>query len=293
VYAQIISDLSDATGLLNDGYVASDAITPTIERVRPNKWAAVALLSRAYLYENKWDSAIAEATSLISNSGTYSLDSLNAVFLENSTEAIWQLQPVNEGWNTEDGRLFILPATGPTPNSNPGYPVHLSPQLLSSFEAEDERRQDWVDSVVVDSTVYNYPYKYKSATLYSPVIEYTMVLRLGELYLIRAEAEAESGANNSAVADLNVIRHRAGLSDYSGPMDMSSLLLAIMHERQVELFTEWGHRWLDLKRSGNANSVMQQVTPMKGGTWSVDWALYPIPLYDIVQDQNLVQNSGY
>ena len=69
-------------------------------------------------------------------------NSLNAVFLKNSTEAIWQLQPVNQGWNTEDARVFIIPSTGPDGNN---YPVYLSSELLSSFEPGDERRSQWVD----------------------------------------------------------------------------------------------------------------------------------------------------
>jgi hypothetical protein len=295
VYQQIITDLEDAETLLVDGYVASDALTATTERVRPNKWAALALLSRAFLYNQQWDSAQSVATQVINHTAFYALDSLNGAFLKNNPEAIWQLQPVNTGWNTEDAMVFILPPSGPTDNSSTGYPVYLSPQLLASFEQGDERRVDWVDSVIVNGVSYYFPYKYKSATLNAPVTEYTNILRLGEQYLIRAEAEANGGGSGAGAAamDLNVIRQRAGLPAYSGALDQASLMTAILHERQVELFTEWGHRWLDLKRTANVNTVMAQVTPEKGTTWNSDWQLYPLPLYDITQDPNLVQNPGY
>jgi len=295
VYNQIISDLSDAQKLLTDNYVGPDALSSTSERVRPNRWAAKALLSRVYLYTKNWDSAKILSSEVIGNTGLYGLTVLNGAFLKNSREAIWQLQPVNAGWNTEDARLFILPASGPTTNSAIGYPVYLSNELLSSFESGDQRKAHWVDSVIVSNSVYYYSYKYKSASINAPITEYVMVLRLAEQYLIRAEAEANEGGSkiNSAIADLDTIRARAGLPNYSGGNDLVSLSAAILHERQVELFTEWGHRWLDLKRTNGINKAMGMAEGYKGIAWRPEWQYYPIPLYDITEDPNLVQNQGY
>jgi hypothetical protein len=174
-----------------------------------------------------------------------------------------------------------------------GYPVYLSNQLINSFEQADQRRANWIRSVTGgNSTTYYYPSKYKSATLNAPVTEYQMVLRLGEQYLIRAEARAHLNKITDALSDLNVIRHRAGLHDTTAT-NQDSLLDLIYHERQVELFTEWGHRWLDLKRTGKIDDVMGKVAVLKGTTWSPNWTLYPIPLYDIIQNPNLGQNPGY
>jgi len=293
VYQQVIADLKESQGLLSNGYVASDAMSNTLERVRPNKWAATALLARAYLYSGAYDSAEIQATAVINNTALYDTISLENVFLKNSREAIWQLQPVNAGWNTEDARVFILPSTGPTGNtSGSGFPVYLSPHLLNSFEPGDQRRRDWVDSVIVNSRIYYYPFKYKSATFNNPVTEYLMVLRIGEQYLIRAEARADVNNFNGALSDLNTIRARAGLQGVTAG-DKASLLAAIMHERQVELFTEWGHRWLDLKRTDNLEIIMDNISTSKGSTWNSNWQWYPIPAYDIVQDPNLTQNPGY
>jgi starch-binding outer membrane protein, SusD/RagB family len=294
VYEQIISDLKTSQGLLGDGYVASDAMTTTTERVRPNKWAATALLSRVYLYNHSYDSAELEATAILNNTAMYDTVSLNGVFLKNSIEAIWQLQPVNTGMNTNDAWVFILPSTGPT-SVGSLHPVYLSPGLLGSFEVGDERRYDWVDSVTVNGSVYYFPYKYKSATLNTPVTEYQMILRLGEQYLIRAEARALQNEVSGAQSDLNVIRGRAGLPGTLANTQ-ASLLTAIAHERQVELFTEWGHRWLDLKRNSQIDAVMGSpgnVCSQKGGTWNTNWQWYPLPAYDIIQDPQLTQNEGY
>jgi hypothetical protein len=288
VYKQVVADLKDAQNLLADGYVASDATTSTDERVRPNKWAATALLARAYLYTGDWANTETTAGAVISNTARYDTVSLNNVFLKNSKEAIWQLQPVNAGWNTEDARVFVLPGTGPSNN----YPVYLSKQLVNSFESGDQRKLNWVNSVTVNGTAYYYPYKYKAASLNAPVTEYATVLRLGEQYLIRAEARAHLGKTSEALKDLNLIRKRAGLAD-ANTTDQTSLLNLIYHERQVELSTEWGHRWMDLKRTGKVDEVMSTVVSAKGTTWSSNWALYPIPLYDITQNPNLRQNPGY
>lgn len=296
VYQQIISDLKDAQGLLSDNYVALDAIHSTTERVRPNKWAATALLARVYLYTGDWSDAQTQASNIINNSSLYSLTTLNNTFLMNSNEAIWQLQPIQQGWNTQDARTFIIPATGPSDVSGPnGYPVYLSPMLLNSFEPGDQRLTNWVGSVTVTGTTYYFPYKYKSVTQGAALTEYLMVFRLGEQYLIRAEAEAQLNQGSSASADLNIIRNRAGLSNYAGLTDKASLLSVIAHERQVELFTEWGHRWLDLKRTGNVDAVMSSVTPLKanGAPWKPYQQLYPIWMIDIQRDQQLTQNSGY
>ena len=293
VYQQIINDLKDAEELLAENYVGADAKSLSTERVRPNKWAAAALLARVYLYTGDWANAASKATALINNKATYDTVSLGDVFVKNSKESIWQLQPVNIGWNTEDARAFILPASGPTSNSSvSGYPVYISNQLLNAFEPADKRKTNWMNSVVVNGTTYYYPYKYKSAVINTPLTEYGTVLRLSEQYLIRAEARAQQDDISGATADLLVVRTRAGLGNTTAN-DKAGLLVAILKERQVELFTEWAHRWLDLKRTNNIDAVMTVVAPLKGTTWNADLQWYPIPLYDITQNPALGQNNGY
>ncbi|HEY4195211.1 MAG TPA: RagB/SusD family nutrient uptake outer membrane protein, partial [Mucilaginibacter sp.] len=153
----------------------------------------------------------------------------------------------------------------------------------------------WTNNIMINGVSYNYAYKYKLVNT-STTDEYSMVLRLAEQYLIRAEAEANGEGNgiNGAIADLNIIRNRAGLGNTTAN-DKNSLLSAISHERQVELFTEWGDRWLNLKRTGQIDAVMGIVTPLKGGTWNTNYQLYPIPEQQILNDPNMTdsQNPGY
>lgn len=291
VYQQIINDLKDAQNLLSDHYIDATLLNPSSDRLRPTVWAADALLARTYLYTGDWADAETEAGLVIANTSLYGLSPLGTAFLMNSNEAIWQLQPVNSNQNTPDGVLFLLPASGP---SNTNF-VYLSPNLLNSFEAGDMRRTNWVDSVTVNvgttPTTYYYAYKYKVSTA-ATLSEYEMLLRVGEQYLVRAEARAEQKNLSGAATDLNAVRIRAGLSNTTAATQ-SDLLTAILHERQVELFTEMGHRWLDLKRTGMIDPVMSIVTPQKGGTWNTQKALFPLPLTDLQRDPNLVQNPGY
>lgn len=302
VYQQIIVDLSDAEGLLSDNYLDETLLTSTEERVRPTKWAATALLSRVHLYIGNYVAAEEKAAAIIANTGLFTIPVLNDVFLKISSEAIWQLQPTTLYFNTQEATTFIIPPTGPTDGNSTSNPVYISSQLLNSFEAGDNRAVigNWINVITVGNSEYYFPYKYKngvqdpSITSPSAQTEYLMVLRLAEQYLIRAEARAHQNNITGAQSDLNAIRSRAGLS--AGPAsDKESLLAAISHERQVELFTEWGHRWLDLKRTGNIDAVMTTVTPLKanGAPWKSSQQWYPLPLSDLQQSPNLVQNPGY
>jgi starch-binding outer membrane protein, SusD/RagB family len=302
VYEQIVSDLSDAKSLLTDNFPDITLLNTSLERVRPTKWAAAALLARVYLYTENYVNAETEASAVIDNSSLFSLSPLNEVFLKNSGEAIWQLQPTRLYFNTEEAVTFIIPPSGLSEGNDVFNPVYISSQLLGSFEAGDQRRMNeaWIDSLSIGSTIYYFPYKYKkneqdlSITASDGLSEYLMVLRLGEQYLIRAEVRAQQGNFEGARNDLNAIRTRAGLMNTTAN-DQVSLLDIIAHERQVELFTEWGHRWLDLKRTGRIDAVMNIVTPLKasGATWNSYQQLYPLPNDDLQKDQNLTQNEGY
>lgn len=292
---QMVLDLKDAQLLLTTGYVDALLINSTTERIRPNKWAATALLARVLLFKNDWTNAEIEATSVINNSGLYSLDTLNGVFLKNSKESIWQLQPVRLGRNTEDAFTFIIPSSGPSDiNGMNGNPVYLSGFLLNTFENNDKRKLNWTKSVTINpgAVTYTFPFKYKNTNVVSSVTEYLTVLRLAEQYLIRAEARAHLGKISESLQDINIIRNRAGLPPTTAT-DVNSLLTAALRERQVEFFTEWGHRWMDLRRTGQIDLVMNMVAPLKNGVWESEDQLYPILQADIDANPNLTQNQGY
>jgi len=283
IYLQIIEDLKEAQTYLPVEYLDANN-SPTSERVRPIRFAASALLARVYLFQKDWSDAEGASDDVINQTDLYSLSSdLNAVFLKNSTESIWQLQPVNPNWDTFEGLIFIL--TG-TPSGS--FATALTNSQLNSFEPGDMRRINWVDSVMASGDTFYYAFKYKIATYDPNVPEYSMVFRLAEQYLIRAECRAEQNNLSGAADDLNMIRNRAGLPNTTAS-DLSSFRTAILHERQTELFVEWGHRWFDLKRTGNAGNVLSIVKP----NWSANDSLYPVPITEIKNDPNISQNPGY
>ena len=113
------------------------------------------------------------------------------------------------------------------------------------------------------------------------------------MLLIRAEAALKQNKLDNAVIDVNAIRARAGLADYAGSVTAEAIEGEINHQRQSELFTEWGHRWLDLKRTGNIDAVMNAACTLKGGSWKSEWQLYPISLTELQRGVNLFQNQGY
>jgi starch-binding outer membrane protein, SusD/RagB family len=282
VIKRIIVDLKASGDLLQEQFVDQD-LNNSEERIRPNKWAAAALLARVYLLNGEWENAENQATLVIEQTALFSLETdLNKTFIKNSRETIWQLMPVFPGYNTLDGNTYILTSL---PTS-----VALSPHLMVEFEPQDRRRTDWVKDTAILGRIYSFPYKYKVKT--NPVVsEYQMVLRLAEQYLIRAEARANLHrivGFQSATTDLNALRNRAGLPDVIN-LDESTVGQAIEHERKVELFTEWGHRWIDLKRTHRSDAILSPLKP----AWKSTDSLYPIPQSERTKDPNLTQNAGY
>ncbi|MDB5089686.1 MAG: RagB/SusD family nutrient uptake outer membrane protein [Mucilaginibacter sp.] len=286
VYQQMISDLKDAQSLLPDDYKISNG-----ERIRANKSAATALLARVYLYNKNYPNAASSASDLIANTGVYALSPLSQVFSANSSEAIlqWQVSNTLYPYATVEGNSII-------PSNNTNSPIYYcSTGLLNAFESGDQRKTTWISNTVYSGTTYYYPFKYtvRQGSSGDAIPQYYMVLRLAEQYLIRAEAEANgaAGGDEAAIADLNIIRNRANLPPLSVSLTHTQVIAAIAQERRVELFSEWGHRWLDLKRTGQALTVLSQLSYKTA--LNANQLLYPIPLHEIQDDPNLTQNPGY
>lgn len=273
VWAQIISDLKTAVAALPATYIGT-------LRTRANKYAANALLARAYLYTKDYDNAIASSTAVIGAADVvYDLPSPDSAFINISNEVILQYATAY-GYSFMGNNYRTTSASG-TPN------YYLYPALASSFEAGDKRRTNWVDSIIsATDTIYRIN-KYKLATA-TAGNEYNIVLRLAEQYLIRAEAHAQLHHLEEAAKDLDAIRARAGLGNTTATTQ-DGLLAAIAQERKQELFGEFAHRWFDLKRTGKVNAVISAIKP----NWVSTAALLPIPATEIAKNRALGQNDGY
>lgn len=275
VYDKIKTDLAQAIALLPEAYIST-------EKVRPNKYAAIALLARVDLYSGNWTEAAANATQVINNTALYQWTSLNKVFLKNSTTTIWQLMPAVKGKNTFEGETFIFTA-GPPPLTA------LSPGLMSAFSVGDLRKSVWTKAVTNGTTTWYHAYKYNQYQNTTTSLEYSIVLRLAEQYLIRAEAKAHLNDVIGAAQDLNAVRNQAGLTNTTATTS-NQILDAIQQERRLEFFTEFGHRFFDLKRTNKLDSTLSGV---KLG-WDAKDQLWPIPATELLVNPNLQpQNFGY
>ncbi|MBE9599840.1 RagB/SusD family nutrient uptake outer membrane protein [Pedobacter sp. MC2016-24] len=278
VYEQIEKDLLDASAILKNQYAGTG-------KVRANKQAADALLARAFLFERKWTQAVAKASEIINSNQYTPLPKPEDVFLANSKETILQFWAVNG---------FVSDATQFIPVSATVQPTYtISTALAASFENTDSRKSKWITSNNVTvggiTTPYSYPSKYKNRTANTTKAEYVMALRLSEQLLIRAEAFAQLKDVPAAIADLNIIRMRGGLLPLSNTLSEQECLDAITKERRIEFFGEWGHRFFDLKRTGQLDAVME---PLKT-TWKTSAKVLPIPNSEIAYNSNLKQNEDY
>lgn len=274
VYNKLIDDLIRAKDLLSDTY-------PTSEKIRANRGIVSALLARAYLYTEQWNNAIIESTSIINNTSTYSFENdLNKVFLKESSSAIWQLKPARDGENAGEADVFLIYGT---PDKGA-----LTNNIINDFESNDQRFIKWTGTATDGTSTWYFPFKYK-VRITNTTLEYSVVFRLAEQYLIRAEARTQEGNLLGAQQDLNLIRTRAGLPNTSA-VTFNDLLEAILKERRIELFTEFGHRFFDLKRLGKADAVLDAIKP----GWDSRDLLLPVPETELLVNPNLLpQNFGY
>jgi hypothetical protein len=259
VYAKIIEDLEAASLLLPEEYSNPN-------RVRPNSYAAKAMLARVYLYAGKWEEAANSASDVLNSTKTYVwVTELNNVFLKESTTTIWQYDARTPTRNTDEGTTFIF-------NTAPPTAVALTSSLMNAFESGDQRKAKWTRSRTGGGKTYYHAYKYKKIGSATPQAEFSIVLRLAEMHLIRAEARAQQGELIGAKEDLNVIRNTAGLENTTAA-SKDEILQAILRERRVEFFTEFGHRFLDLKRYGTLDDALQGVK----ADWQSTDRLLPLP----------------
>jgi hypothetical protein len=122
--------------------------------------------------------------------------------------------------------------------------------------------------------------------------------RLGETYLLRAEAYLRMDDKGKAAADINVLRNRAGCSYLVGANDVT--LTFILDERVRELFME-ERRWCTLLRMGGTVVADQlkahamYIADYRNYTGDIKWNLFPIPqsAIDANLDAVLEQNPGW
>jgi len=277
VYEQVIQDLEHARAHLPVPATGTD-------NLRANGMSAAALLARASLYAGRWEDAARYATELI-QSPLYRLEVPPNVFAAASAETIFQIASQQ---GAVAGVSSLVP---PDAATAPTYP--LSTLLVNAFEAGDTRRTAWIGTSTVPSadgeTVFHYSAKYRNRTGGVASPEHLVCIRLGELYLIRAEARARMEDIAGAMDDVNALRQRSGLGVLDSPGDAAACLDIILEERRKELFLEGPHRLFDLRRFGKLDAVIGALKP----TWQPAGVYFPIPLDELRYNRNLEQHQDY
>jgi hypothetical protein len=268
-WAQVLSDLNAADSLMSP--------PATQNPVRANKETAWALKARYYLYQKDWANAEAYATKVLADVNNYKLLSPYSSWFQPASavatkESVFELA-YNPTYQNGSRTNWQPPATGGTRQWAPGDSIV---SLLNNPLIGGGR------SALVAQTITGL--WYGNLFYRSPATDPSYIIRIAEVYLIRAEARAQQNELPGALDDLNAIRNRAGLAN-STAVTASDILLAIENENRVEFALE-PHRWFDLVRTGRAQAVLGISDPNK--------LLFPIPVNEITLSKGaLSQNPGY
>lgn len=263
--------------------LAEDGVLPN---GRVTREGAQALLARAHLYQREWQQAYNLANNIIQN-GPFALEDDYASLFDYEAEGTAETVLSIPFTITDSNGLafwFFPSALGGRRGFAPSNSGTTPSPLPSAFSAGDERRALAIQ-VTSGGTAYGNKY-----TDVAGGTDDVPVIRLGEVYLIRAEAAARLGLLTQAIEDVNTIRNRAGVADLAATVDtQEEVLLAVLNERRLELFYE-GHRFFDLKRFIDIPSVAAYMTTL-GLTGPK--LLFPIPQREIDANPQLQQNPGY
>ena len=277
-YAQVVSDFQAAIPLMtenNDG--------------RFTKEAAQALLAKVYLYMEDWSSAESLASEVIA-SENYSLYAGETEWVSSwgslgseDLFAVANALPDNLGTNSIGGIL-----------DQDGYGDVLATQDLYDAYAESDFRRSMLtpgsrvsgeeDAIFADG---KYPEGQRGA-------DFIRVIRLSDVYLIRAEARAELGDEEGARSDLNAIAQRADTEYDAEDASGEELIEAIIEERRKELAFE-GDRVYDLMRRQMTWTKYRNPTlENEEVSWDNAQLINPIPRAELDNNPNINENNpGY
>ncbi|TVP50850.1 MAG: RagB/SusD family nutrient uptake outer membrane protein [Mongoliibacter sp.] len=278
---QVRSDLEMGESMLTESRASN-----FLSRSRLVKSAATAMLARYHLYLDNWADAESKANEVITQGSFELVEPFAAIFRTDfSAESIFEMH-----YNVIDFsgfRQWYYPASL---NGRGGLSFHVPfEQELLARQGEDERS----DLIAFNSAFGGVYYSTKFDELQNA--SNVPVLRIAEMYLIRAEARAMQGNIAGGLTDLNAVRNRAGLGNASAS-NGDELLDLILEERKFEFAIE-GHRFFDMTRTDRAIDVFTDIPRTTGSTtYSIGDRgryVFPIPNSEIFTNPNMVQNPAY
>ncbi|MGH2624805.1 MAG: RagB/SusD family nutrient uptake outer membrane protein, partial [Sphingobacterium sp.] len=243
-------------------------------------------------------------TQTVLNSGEYSLEEDFATIWrlsgENGPESIFEFQA--RGQSIAHGIKQYSQTQGPRGGTAAiGWGFNMpSENLVKAFDAENDlirknatiifRGETMYDGLEIGNTE-NPRYNEKAYSSANGGAEQTdknlRYLRLGEIYLIKAEAANELGNTVDALSALNTVRARVDLPE-STASSQTAIRQAIWKERRLELAFEHD-RWFDLIRTNQAKTAMTAA----GKKFDAKLYLFPIPDNQLIQTPEMIQNTGW
>jgi starch-binding outer membrane protein, SusD/RagB family len=278
---QVRSDLE-----MGESMLPASRSSNFLSRSRLTKAAATAMLARYHLYLDNWTEAEAKATEVINQSSFELVVPFSDIFRTDfSTESIFEMH-----YNVVDFsgfRQWYYPASL---NGRGGLSFHapFAEELLAR-QGTDERSNLIALNPAFGGVYYSTKFDELQNASNVPV------LRIAEMYLIRAEARANLGNVTGGLEDLNAVRNRAGLGDVTAG-NGEQLVDLILDERRFEFAIE-GHRFFDMTRTGRAVEVFSNIPRTTGsGTYAIgdsERYIFPIPNSEIFTNPNMEQNQAY
>jgi hypothetical protein len=289
---------------LNADLVAAKALLPAANTdiYRASKLAVTALQARAALYIKDYANAVTYTNEYITAFPLASRTNFPAIWKDaNNSEVVFKLSRTT----TAGGRIGSLYRATSANASNIGTITWRPSQaLLNAYDQTNDIRystyffsEPLLRANASRSSSAILINKYAGTAYGTPgeLLADAKVFRTGEMYLIRAEAKAETGDLTGAAADLNTLR-AARISGYVNASFASkdALITAIMSERFRELPFE-GHRFFDAKRRNLpitrlAEDAQGTALSLPAGNFRF---LLPIPNSEIQANPLMQQNPGY
>lgn len=265
VYTLIIQQLNDAYNGL-----------PEENSFYPDKYAAKALLARVYLQQQNYAAARDAANEVIENSGRALSTSYANAFNhdENQIEDIFAIQITKQ---TGENEIVVMYAS--EGNGGRGGDVEIRNTYINKFTDPNDDRANF--------TYINPDNDRLLTSKYTNQYGDVGIIRLAEMYLIRAETNFRLGTSvgDTALNDINLIRTRAHAANFT-----ALTLASILRERELELAME-GFAIHDLKRtkaSIDVNGDGSELIPYNDPT-----LVFPIPLREMDANKLITQNPGY
>jgi hypothetical protein len=282
-YSSLAADLNEAAGLLNgistasNGYVTYDFVT--------------ALRARIALYKKDYSAAITYSNELI-NSGKYQL-------ADNQTEfdEIWNDGNLDTETIFKAKRLNGQGAIGNIFTAGDNATVYLNPseKLRNSITSGDLRDVYFKTGSLSNQLEVN---KYPGNSAGVIGLNDIKIFRISEIYLIRAEALANSGQLATGSADYNAVAKARNGSHVDYTFASTNDAKVVLLEERFREFAFEGHRFFDLKRTGtditrNATDCATTVNSACTLPASNFRFTMPIPTAERRINPGLQQNPGY